>query len=98
MGQPGVISLTEDATQQTSYQQELIHYQVRSHPASVLPKAGGRYSHGVVVPFRESRHLALTRRSSSHVFASTCEQEKATLQSVENQLAGTKPEGLVHPL
>jgi hypothetical protein len=98
MGQPSVISLTEDATQQTNHQQALIHIQVRSHPASVLPKAGGRYSHGVVVPFRESRHLAPTRRLSSHALALSCEQDNATLQSVKNQVVGTKPEGLIHPL
>jgi hypothetical protein len=52
MGQPDVTTLTDSATQQTSHQKVLIHSRVRSHPAPVLPVAGGRYSHGVVVPSR----------------------------------------------
>jgi hypothetical protein len=52
MRQPNVPTLTDSATQQTSHQQVLIHSRVRSHPAPVLPVAGGRYSHGVVVPSR----------------------------------------------
>jgi hypothetical protein len=39
--------------------QVLIHFQVRSHPALVLPATGGRYSLGLVVPFREHHRLIL---------------------------------------
>jgi len=44
--QPDVPVLTNSAIQQIGYQKVLIHFQVRSHPASVLPVAGGRYSMG----------------------------------------------------
>jgi hypothetical protein len=46
MRQPDVPALTNSATQQIGHQKVLIHFQVRSHPAPVLPVAGGRYSHG----------------------------------------------------
>ena len=42
--------------------QVLIHFQVRSHPALVLPATGGRYSLGLVVPFREHHQLIPTLR------------------------------------
>lgn len=42
--------------------QVLIHFQVRSHPALVLPATGGRYSLGLVVPLREHHQLILTLR------------------------------------
>jgi hypothetical protein len=47
MRQPDVPALTNSVTQQIGHQKVLIHFQVRSHPAPVLPVAGGRYSHGL---------------------------------------------------
>jgi hypothetical protein len=96
--QPDVTALTDSATQQTSYQKVLIHSQVRSHPAPVLPVAGGRYSHGVVVPSRENGRKIPTQRLSSHVLTRICKQSHAALQSIENHPVGFKPEGLNHPL
>jgi hypothetical protein len=98
MRQPDVTALTDSATQQTSHQQVLIHYQVRSHPAPVLPVAGGRYSHGVVVPSRGTRRMIPTRRLSSRALLKTCKQASSALQSIENQPVGIEPESSIHPL
>lgn len=98
MGQSDVTALTDSATQQTSHPKVLIHYQVRSHLAPVLPVASGRYSHGVVVPSRENGRKIPTRRLPSHVLSRICKQSHAVLQSIKNQPVGLKPEGLNHPL
>jgi hypothetical protein len=45
----------------------LIRFQVRSHPALVLPAAGGRFSLGFVVPFREFTNRSWLIKPSSHV-------------------------------
>jgi len=98
MDQPDIPALTDSAAQQTSGQKVLIRYQVRAHPASVLPVAGGRYSHGVVVPSRGINQLIPTLGLSSHALELPCKQGSCALQSIENQLTRAVPESSAHPL
>jgi hypothetical protein len=81
MGQPNVTTLTDSATQQISRQKVLIHSRVRSHPAPVLPVAGGRYSHGVVVPFR-----VLAERSQPEGYPLMCFSISASRDMVHSRV------------